>query len=144
MEGSMSHDDVAAWLWHAMSALPEVIACPHPYGGTEYRLGELRLGRVRDPGLVELDVEGPLAEAVVRDGWATPDRGGPPGRLTVDLTRPLGGTVALWLLCRNYRRAGDPNSSAGHVSFDTPDAPPSIRKLDQVGISSLRSIPPGS
>ena len=139
----MSHNDVAAWLWHAISELPEVTAGPHPHGGTEFRVGDVLLGQVRDPGLVELDADNALADLLVRNGWATPNQTGAPGRLTVDLSRPLGGTVALWLLCRNYRRACGPDGSDAHVSFDTPDAPPSIRNLDQVATGSLHSVAPG-
>jgi hypothetical protein len=138
----MSHTDVAAWLWHAMGELPRVTRRPHPRGGIEYRVGEVRLGLVKDCGLVDLDAGPPLADLVLRSGWAVPQRDGLPGRLTVDLSRPLGGTVALWLLCRNYRRACGPDGVAAHVSFDTPDAPPSIRILDQVGVRSLLSSSP--
>lgn len=147
----MSQQDVVAWLYRAIGELPMVTARPADrLDGIEYYVGEVRLGRISCQGFVHLDAGHRLADVVMRCGWAKPDPAGPPGRLAIDLAAPLGGTVALWLLCRNYRCAREaaasdssPDVAAEHVSFDTHGAPPSIRLLDQVGTGSLRSSPPG-
>lgn len=143
----MPQKDVTAWLQRAIGELPMVTASPDRLGGTEYQIGDVSLGHVHPHGTVDLDAGEHLADLVVSSGWATPSA---PGRLTIDLSRPQGGTVALWLLCRNYRRAStmlaaaaSPNGATAHVSFETPGPPPSIRMLDEVGMSSLGSSPPG-
>jgi Luciferase len=101
----MPQQDRTAWLHQAMLGLPKVTADPDPQGGVEYHIGEIGLGRVHQPGTVDLDAEPQLADMVVRSGWAAPNGGATPGRLTIDLAQPQGGIVALWLLCRNYRWA---------------------------------------
>ncbi len=122
----MPQTDVMAWLHRAIGDLPKVTAHPHPLGGTEYQLGDVTLGYIDQCGIVDLDTGPELA-----------------GRLTIDLSRPEGGTVALWLLCRNYRLAASPNGATGDASFEAPDIAPSILLLDGAGTSSLRSNPPG-
>jgi hypothetical protein len=146
----MSHEEVAAWLHAALAELPRVTAQPQPLGGVKYHTGDIELGHVQPCGLACLDAEPHVASLVVRSGWAAPDRHGVPGRLTIDLSQPQGGTVALWLLVRNYRVAGTtpstdaspapgPDGSTAGVSFDTRGTPPSIRLLGQVGTGSLSS-----
>lgn len=97
--------DITAWLHQAMLDLPRVTAQPHPLGGIEYHMGEVGLGHLHHRGRVEVDAGPQLAAMVVRSGWAAPDGHGAPGRLSIDLAQPQGGSVALWLLCRNYRLA---------------------------------------
>ena len=147
----MSQQDVMTWLSRAISELPMVITRPADrLDGIEYYVGEVRLGRINCQGFVFVDAGYELADMVVRNGWAVPDRDGSPDRLVIDLAGARSGAVALWLMCRNYRcamvstaPAASPDGATGHVSFDTLDAPPSIRMLDQVGTGSLRSRPPG-
>jgi hypothetical protein len=125
MEGNMPQTEVISWLHRAIIELPMVTTQLHPRGGTEYQLGDFSLGLV-EHSFVYVDTG--------------PEFG---GRVRVDLSEPDGGTTALWLLCRNYRLATSPNSVTGHATFEAPAIPPSIRILDEVGISSLRSSPPG-
>ena len=141
----MSHEEVVAWLHGALGELPRVAAQPQPHGGVTYRRDDVELGQLHPCGLAGLDMEPDIAELVVRNGWAKPDSHGGPGRLTVDLSRSAGGAVALWLLLRNYRQAGEllpapvPDGSAERVSFDTPGLPPSIPVLDGAGSPSVPS-----
>ncbi len=143
----MPQKDVTAWLQRAIGELPLVTANPDQLGGTEYQIGDVSLGYVHPHGTVDLEAGQQLTELAVGNGWATPSA---PGRLTVDLSQPQGGTVALWLLCRNYRRAStvlaaaaSPNGATAHASFEAAGTPPLIRILDEVGTSSLRSSQPG-
>jgi hypothetical protein len=101
----MPQQDTTAWLHHAMLGLPRVSARTDPEGGVEYHVGGIGLGLLHDKDQVDVDAGPQLADMVVRSGWAAPHGPGAPGRLTIDLTHPQGGTVALWLLCRNYRWA---------------------------------------
>jgi hypothetical protein len=121
----MPQTEVMEWLHSAIADLPMVTTELHPLGGTTYRLGERTLGLV-DQSFVYVETG--------------PELGGP---MSIDLSEPEGGTTALWLLCRNYRLATSPNSGTESTTFEAPDIPPSIRILDEVGISSLVSKPPG-
>lgn len=122
----MPQTDVMAWLHRAIGDLPMVTTHSDTVGGTEYQIGDVTLGHINQRGMVDLDTGPRLG-----------------GRLTIDLSQPEGGTVALWLLCRNYRLAASPNGATASASFEAPDIPPSIQMLDVVGMSLLRSSPPG-
>jgi hypothetical protein len=121
----MPQTEVLTWLHRAIADLPMVTTELHPLGGTRYQLGEFTLGLI-DERFVYVDT-GPQLR----------------GRVHVDLSEPDGALTALWLLCRNYRLATSPNRVTGHASFEAPDIPPSMQILDEVGMNSLRSSPPG-
>lgn len=55
-----------------VSALPDVSAHPHRFGGTEYRLGKRELGHTHGDSLVDLPFPTRIRDELVADGRAEP------------------------------------------------------------------------
>jgi hypothetical protein len=93
----------AKQIYEAVTAWEDIVAAPHRFGGTEFRVGHREVGHIHGDSLADIPFPLPVRDELVRSGAAEPHHVLPKsGWVSVFLRHPADVGRAIQLLRRSY------------------------------------------